>query len=100
MLNCWQSPVLRFVLRAGLLFNLLLGCQLAYADNACELQMHRASTKYNIPIGILYAVGLTETGGKNSLQPYALNIEGRAVLCRRPVPQPPGFGRRRLKGPG
>lgn len=80
MLNCWQSPVLRFVLRAGLLFNLLLGCQLAYADNTCELQMHRASTKYNIPIGILYAVGLTETGRKNSLQPYALNIEGRAVF--------------------
>ena len=42
--------------------------------------MHRASTKYDIPIGILYAVGLTETGRRNSLQPYAMNIEGRAVF--------------------
>ncbi|MEP7453724.1 transglycosylase SLT domain-containing protein [Phyllobacterium sp. SB3] len=55
-------------------------CQLAYADNACERQMHSASIKYDIPIGILYAVGLTETGRKSSLQPYALNIEGRAVF--------------------
>lgn len=42
--------------------------------------MQHASTKYNIPIGILYAVGLTETGRKNSLQPYALNIEGKAAF--------------------
>ncbi|EJN06372.1 transglycosylase SLT domain-containing protein [Phyllobacterium sp. YR531] len=42
--------------------------------------MHNASTKYDIPIGILYAVGLTETGRKNSLQPYALNVEGHAVF--------------------
>ncbi|PYE87688.1 transglycosylase SLT domain-containing protein [Phyllobacterium leguminum] len=40
--------------------------------------MHKASAKYGVPIGILYAVGLTETGRKNSLQPYAMNIEGRA----------------------
>lgn len=42
--------------------------------------MQRASTKYDIPIGILYAVGLTETGRRNSLQPYAMNIEGRAFF--------------------
>lgn len=42
--------------------------------------MHRASSKYDIPIGILYAVGLTETGRKDSLQPYAMNIEGKAVF--------------------
>ncbi|MFK3667206.1 transglycosylase SLT domain-containing protein [Ochrobactrum teleogrylli] len=40
--------------------------------------MHRASARYDVPLGILYAVGLTETGRKNSLQPYAMNIEGRA----------------------
>lgn len=40
--------------------------------------MHRASSRYDVPLGILYAVGLTETGRKNSLQPYAMNIEGRA----------------------
>lgn len=31
-----------------------------------------------MPTGILYAVGLAETGVKGSLQPNALNIEGRA----------------------
>jgi soluble lytic murein transglycosylase-like protein len=34
-----------------------------------------------VPVGILYAVGLTETGRKGSLQPYALNIEGKAVFA-------------------
>lgn len=48
--------------------------------NACERQMYQASTKYNIPVGILYAVGLTETGHKNSLQPYAMNIDGRPAF--------------------
>ncbi len=51
---------------------------IAKAENTCEREMHRASARYGVPLGILYAVGLTETGRKNSLQPYAMNIEGRA----------------------
>src|SRR5687768_6620209 len=47
--------------------------------NACEREMIRAAGKYGVPLGMLYAVGLTETGRKGSLQPYALNVEGRAV---------------------
>ena len=31
-----------------------------------------------MPLGVLYAVGLTETGRGDSLRPYALNIEGKA----------------------
>ncbi|MBL8581140.1 MAG: transglycosylase SLT domain-containing protein [Rhizobiaceae bacterium] len=50
------------------------------AANACEPEIVRASARYGIPLGILYAVGLTETGRKGSLQPNALNIEGRAVF--------------------
>ena len=65
---------------AGWLFSLFLALQTASAENLCERQMHHASTKYDIPIGILYAVGLTETGRKDSLQPYAMNIEGKAVF--------------------
>lgn len=34
--------------------------------------------KYGVPEGILYSVGLTETGRKGSLQAYALNVEGKA----------------------
>lgn len=52
------------------------------ADNACEAEILRAAERYNVPAGILYAVGLTETGRKGSLQPNALNIEGRAVFAR------------------
>lgn len=58
----------------------LLTAHAAHADDLCEREMHRASSKYDIPIGILYAVGLTETGRKDSLQPYAMNIEGKAVF--------------------
>jgi soluble lytic murein transglycosylase-like protein len=47
--------------------------------NLCEREMVRAARKYSVPLGMLYAVGLTETGRKGSLQPYALNVEGRAV---------------------
>ena len=43
--------------------------------------MLRASKAHGVPIGILYAVGLTETGVKGSLQPYALNIQGKAVFA-------------------
>ncbi|MFT4347518.1 transglycosylase SLT domain-containing protein [Bartonella ancashensis] len=52
------------------------------AENACEAEMINASKRYGVPLGILYAVGLTETGHKESLQPYALNIDGRAVFAK------------------
>ena len=54
----------------------------AFAENVCEGEMIAASRRYDIPLGILYAVGLTETGNKNSLQPYALNIDGKAVFAQ------------------
>jgi soluble lytic murein transglycosylase-like protein len=34
-----------------------------------------------VPAGILYAVGLAETGRKGSLGPFALNIAGRPVFA-------------------
>ena len=48
--------------------------------NVCEREMISASTRYKVPLGVLYAVGMTETGRKGSLQPYALNIEGKTVF--------------------
>lgn len=53
----------------------------AATGNACETEILHASERYGVPVGILYAVGLTETGRKGSLQPYALNIEGKAVFA-------------------
>lgn len=75
---------LKHVFRALLIicwFNVIFSSH-AMAENACEREMVTASKRYEIPIGILYAVGLTETGNKNSLQPYALNIDGKAVFAR------------------
>jgi soluble lytic murein transglycosylase-like protein len=47
-------------------------------SNLCEREMVRAAEKHGVPLGMLYAVGLTETGRGDSLRPFALNIEGRA----------------------
>ena len=50
------------------------------AVGSCEREILAAAAKYDIPAGILYSVGLTETGRKGSLQPYALNVEGKAYF--------------------
>lgn len=50
----------------------------------CENHILAAADIYNIPAGILYAVGLTETGRKGTLHPFALNIEGKAVYATSP----------------
>lgn len=42
--------------------------------------MAQAARRYGVPLGVLYAVGLTESGRKGSLQPYALNIAGVAYF--------------------
>jgi len=44
--------------------------------------MARAARRHNVPLGVLYAVGLSETGRKGMLNPYALNVDGRTVLAR------------------
>ena len=47
--------------------------------NVCEQELVRASAIHNVPIGMLYAIGLSESGRRGSLQPYALNVDGRAA---------------------
>ena len=49
---------------------------------SCEREMLRASQKYKVPLAVLYAVGLTETGKKGSMQPYAMNVDGKAIFSR------------------
>lgn len=46
----------------------------------CESHLEKYSIQENVPLGVLYAVGLTETGRKGRLHPYALNIEGTSVV--------------------
>ena len=64
------------------IFSLAVSGQSARAEvqNICEREMVAAAQKYRVPLGVLYAVGLTETGRRNSLYPYALNIEGKSVF--------------------
>ena len=51
------------------------------SQGICEREITAAAVKYDVPEGILYSVGLTETGKRGSLQPWALNIEGKAVFA-------------------
>ncbi|CAH0339500.1 hypothetical protein RHI9324_01149 [Rhizobium sp. CECT 9324] len=54
----------------------------AATAGVCEREISAAAAKYGVPEGILYSVGLTETGRKGSLQPYAMNVEGRAIYSQ------------------
>ena len=68
------------------------------ASNPCEPEILRAADRYGIPVGILYAVGLTETGKKGSLQPNAMNIEGKAVFPASPQDALATFNAARQQG--
>ncbi|CDN46391.1 Lytic transglycosylase catalytic [Neorhizobium galegae bv. orientalis] len=49
-------------------------------SGVCEREIQAAAAKYGVPEGILYSVGLTETGRKGSLSAYAMNVEGKAFF--------------------
>jgi len=49
----------------------------AAAENVCEGEMIRASQESGVPVAVLYAVALTETGQRGGLHAYAMNIGGR-----------------------
>jgi soluble lytic murein transglycosylase-like protein len=76
---------MRLFLALPVLLAALTGCiseaQAAAASGVCEAQILKAASKWGIPPGILHSVGLTETGRKGALYPYALNIEGRTVFA-------------------
>ena len=56
----------------------------AAADDSkiCEQYLSAVSKSEGVPLGVLYAVGLTETGKGGRLHPYALNIEGKTVFAK------------------
>lgn len=45
----------------------------------CERQFASAAKRHGVPVAVLAAVGLTETGRGDGLRPYALNINGKAI---------------------
>ena len=46
---------------------------------SCEREIAAAARRYGIPLAVFYAVGLNETGSKGRLQPFSMNIDGRAA---------------------
>lgn len=52
----------------------------AAAFGPCEAQVAAAARRHGVPEAVLYGVGLTETGRRGRLSPYALNIDGRTVF--------------------
>ncbi|WP_163267311.1 lytic transglycosylase domain-containing protein [Chelativorans alearense] len=84
--------------RAAVFISSLLFSTALAAANPCEAEILRAAQKYDVPPGILYSVGLTETGVKGSLQPYALNIEGKAVFARSTREAATEFAKARERG--
>jgi soluble lytic murein transglycosylase-like protein len=55
------------------------GLALAAPVETCEQEMTRAARQNDIPLNILYSVGLTETGQRGALSPYDMNVDGRPV---------------------
>jgi len=70
----------------------------AHADAVCEKEMHAASRLHNVPLPILYAVGMTESGNKGSLQRYAMNIEGESYFASSVSDALAAFNAARAKG--
>lgn len=66
---------------------------LAQAANksVCEREIAVAAARYEIPLAVFYAVGLTESGANGRLQPLAMNIDGRAVNYTKLVDAVAGF---------
>lgn len=64
----------------------------------CEQQMVAASAAEGVPLGVLYAVALTETGKKGRLQPYALNVEGKSIVATTKAEALAAFKSERRKG--
>ncbi|MFD1695826.1 transglycosylase SLT domain-containing protein [Roseibium aestuarii] len=75
-----MKPVLIAALAASISSLVPGGNARAEIQNACESEMVEAARLYEVPLGVLYAVGLTETGRRASLYPYALNIEGKPLF--------------------
>lgn len=72
---------LRALLTAIFISSAFVAAASAEELTICEQEMHAAAQQYGIPLGVLYSVGLTESGGKKGLRPYAMNIAGRPYFA-------------------
>jgi soluble lytic murein transglycosylase-like protein len=70
-----------FVISAAISIYELQSLAHAAGANVCEREMTQAAKRYDVPLAVLYAVGMTETGRRGSLQPFALNLEGPSFFA-------------------
>ena len=67
-------------LAAAVLAGCLSNTAVRAADaKACEQEMARAAHANSVPLNVLYAVGLTETGAKSGFNPFDMNVDGRSL---------------------
>jgi hypothetical protein len=71
---------------------------LAVFDGPCEREMAQAARRVGIPLGVLYAVALTETGARGALHPFNINVEGRAHVATNLHDALANFERARSRG--
>lgn len=64
----------------------------------CESEIAGAANRYGIPLAVFYAVGLNETGVRGRLQPFAMNIDGRAVIHHSLMEALEGFRKAKADG--
>jgi soluble lytic murein transglycosylase-like protein len=92
-----MMPTLRTLLLAAAFIS---SASAAYAvhDGPCEREMAQASRRVGIPLGVLYAIGLTETGARGALHPFNINVEGRAYTASNLREALANFERARSRG--
>jgi hypothetical protein len=73
-----MMPMFKTLLLAAAFISSAASAAHAVADGPCEREMAQAARRIGIPLGVLYAIGLTETGVRGALQPFSINVEGRA----------------------
>ncbi len=69
------------LLRAGLsVLSIFISSVAGGAESICDVEMMRAARRNDVPLSVLYAVALTETGQHGALHAYAMNIDGKPVF--------------------
>jgi soluble lytic murein transglycosylase-like protein len=64
--------------QATVSFTSEVAAEVPAASISCEHEIATAARRYDIPLAVFYAVGLNETGARGRLQPFSMNIDGRA----------------------
>jgi hypothetical protein len=77
-----RAGIVQLAFCAAAFISSISGGNAAPQSLVCEQQLARVSQEEQVPLAVLYAVGLTESGNKGRLHPYALNIEGKTVFAK------------------